>query len=290
VWRPSGSPGTRARNGSRSRSSRSRDLSRPRTRGSGAGQDAFRAALWGSENLRRAARPAGVRAGRGPEGPCSVRAPHLATIHSPLVRCRRGLPTLGRVRIPRDSVLLHRHRTSLEAGPRALVRRPSHGPGMDRVEPKLSPPRAGAGRPLPGPFRGGGPGCTSRVWFWFLVASFHPRFGPPSPFHTTLTGYPSPGSSGMFHPVTLMGFGFRQKYLPGGFPRRRARGPSDAVCPPRSHPLHRDEDHRSGPASIPFPASRGAVRGRSWERSLRGVRPFAKRFRARPGRDATRPT
>jgi hypothetical protein len=127
-------------------------------------------------------------------------------------------------------------------------------------------------------------------WFWFLVASFHPRFVPPSPFRTTLAAYPSPGSSGMFHPVTLMGFGFRQKYLPGGFPRRPARGPSDAVCPPRSPPLHRDEVRRSGPASIPFPASRGAVRNRSWGHSLRGVRPFAKRFRARPGRDARRPT
>lgn len=127
-------------------------------------------------------------------------------------------------------------------------------------------------------------------WFWFLVASFHPRFVPPSPFCTTLTGSPSPGSSGMFHPVTLMGFGFRQKYLPGGFPRRPARGPFDAVCPPQSPLLHRDEVRRGGPASIPFPASRGAVKDRSWGHSLRRVRPFAKRFRARPGRDARRPT
>jgi hypothetical protein len=44
---------------------------------------------------------------------------------------------------------------------------------------------------------------------WLLVASFHTRFVPPAPFLTTLTGYPSPGPSGMFHPVTLMGFGFR---------------------------------------------------------------------------------
>jgi hypothetical protein len=46
---------------------------------------------------------------------------------------------------------------------------------------------------------------------WFLVASFQPRFVPPAPFLTTLTAYPSSGSSGMFHPVTLMGFFFRQK-------------------------------------------------------------------------------
>lgn len=44
---------------------------------------------------------------------------------------------------------------------------------------------------------------------WLLVASSHTRFVPSTPFLTTLTGYPSPGLSGMFHPVTLMGFGFR---------------------------------------------------------------------------------
>jgi hypothetical protein len=46
---------------------------------------------------------------------------------------------------------------------------------------------------------------------WFLVASYHARFVPPAPFLTALTGYPSPGPSGMFHPVTLMGFLFRQE-------------------------------------------------------------------------------
>lgn len=46
---------------------------------------------------------------------------------------------------------------------------------------------------------------------WFLVASFHTRFVPPSPFSTTLAACPSPGPSGVFHPVTLMGFGFRSE-------------------------------------------------------------------------------
>jgi hypothetical protein len=41
-----------------------------------------------------------------------------------------------------------------------------------------------------------------------------PRFVPPSPFLTTLTVYPSPAPSGMFHPVTLVGFSFRSGYQP----------------------------------------------------------------------------
>jgi hypothetical protein len=94
-------------------------------------------------------------------------------------------------------------------------------------------------------------------WFWFLVASFQPRCVPPTPFYATLTGYPSPGPSGLFHPVTLMGFGFRQKSLQGGFPHRPTRGSSGPVCPPRRPPHHRDEVHRSGPASIPSLANQG---------------------------------
>jgi hypothetical protein len=39
-----------------------------------------------------------------------------------------------------------------------------------------------------------------------LVAGFHIRFGPPSPFLTTLTVYPSPDPSDVFQPVALMGF------------------------------------------------------------------------------------
>ena len=74
-------------------------------------------------------------------------------------------------------------------------------------------------------------------WAWFLVASFQARFGPSTPFLTTLTVSPSPRPSGMFHPVTLVGFGVRQRYPPARFTTRPTRRPSETVCLPRSPPL-----------------------------------------------------
>lgn len=46
------------------------------------------------------------------------------------------------------------------------------------------------------------------VRYRFLVAGFHPRAAPPSPFLTTMTVFPVSTPSGIFQPVTLMGFGF----------------------------------------------------------------------------------
>jgi hypothetical protein len=51
---------------------------------------------------------------------------------------------------------------------------------------------------------------------WFLVARFQARFVPPAPFLTTLAVCPSPEPSGMFHPVTLVGFGTGRNHPLGG--------------------------------------------------------------------------
>jgi len=80
------------------------------------------------------------------------------------------------------------------------------------------------------------------VGSWSLVASSQARFVPPSPFLTTLAVCPSPGPSGMFHPVTLVGFGSgwnhpREGPCPGG-PRASpsAESPAVSFAPPGRGP------------------------------------------------------
>jgi hypothetical protein len=93
---------------------------------------------------------------------------------------------------------------SLGNGRRAVVPfRPPSRPATSR-----GPLRSVAktGKPRPSLLRGA-TGAARPDGSWFLVASFQARFVPPAPFLTTLAGYPSPGPSGVFHPVTLVGFG-----------------------------------------------------------------------------------
>ena len=122
---------------------------------------------------------------------------------------------------------------------------------------------------------------------WLLVASFHTRFVPSTPFLTTWTGCPSPGLSGMFHPVTLVGFGFRWNDLPKGSRSVRPEG-----RPGRSIPLNLP--CAAGPKATvvtlrptrPWQA-RDATRVRSRRSSLRGPGPLPNAFA--PDQVKTRP-
>jgi len=113
---------------------------------------------------------------------------------------------------------------------------------------------------------------------WLLVASFHTRFVPPAPFLTTWTGCPSPGLSGMFHPVTLVGFGFRWNDPAAGSRPSRPEGRAG-----RSALLV--VAHAAGPRTAlailrptrPWQA-RDATRVRPWRDSLRGPGPLPNAF------------
>jgi hypothetical protein len=101
----------------------------------------------------------------------------------------------------------------------------SREPGFHLCEPELTSGSSGI-RDHPRSSAGGS-GCTSHR-AWSLVARFQPRFVPPSPFLTTLAVSTSPGPSGLFHPVTLLGFGSRLDELGvdgGDLPARRPTGP-----------------------------------------------------------------
>jgi hypothetical protein len=84
---------------------------------------------------------------------------------------------------------------------------PSFRPSSLEVRRPFDAPSAG--NPLPGGFRGR---SRSPVPFPRLVAGFHTRFGPPPPFHTTLTACASPHPVACFSHSRPWGSGSR---LPG---------------------------------------------------------------------------
>jgi len=136
----------------------------------------------------------------------------------------------------------------------------------------------------PATLRGGRP-VWLPGWTRFLVAGFHPRFAPSSPFLTTLTVSPSPGPSGIFHPVTLVGsLSVRDDLLndssavrPGGRwcwsspevePPSLEMGTAEAIPrPPRP-----GEPGARGPSSVESPSSRGPALGQALSRMTKSVR------------------
>ena len=206
---------------------------------------------WTAIGLRRVGRPAcghpdkrGIvgspcnRVRSGTEVPSVARSQYGGHRYPTASGSSRGLPAAGPGRSPEGASLLCCHRIPLRGrtkdGRPSVVRRFLHSPYRAEARcgrlrrPVLDRPRL----PSEEENRGARP-----EWAWFLVASFQARFAPPTPFFTTLTVFPSPRPSGMFHPVTLVGFGFRQRYPPARFPTRPARGPFETVCLPRSPPL-----------------------------------------------------
>jgi hypothetical protein len=109
-------------------------------------------------------------------------------------------------------------------------------------------------RPAPG---GDGRGRDSRRTR-FLVAGFHTRFVPPSPFSTTLAVYSSPRPPTCFSRSRSWSLDPEEQYLvevPRGVPIRR---PALLEIPSKAAVSHRAANRRSDPESDPLPASREA--------------------------------